>query len=195
VTPHQKLRRISRVALADAIREPDLLTMSWRSCLLQNLAPILAGLGVILCTAAGAFGARADTIPVGPNAMHVSVDVPEAITTAARGDKAVLLRLEKIALPDGVSPVISIFAGLPNGATSASTEDPAFLGTISNVLRGETGARRIMPGGVVDATRAVRRLPAGAHRLDVTLVPAGPAAARAAARPLTIARASLVLGP
>lgn len=156
---------------------------------------ILAGLAVGLCMAAGAMAARADTIPVGPNAIRVSVDVPEAIATAARTDKAVLLRLENIALPNGVAPVISIFAGLPSGVSSASTDDSGFLGTISNVLRGETGDRRVMPGGVVDATRAVRRLPAGAHRLDITLVPAERAAGRAAERPLSVARASLVLRP
>jgi len=139
--------------------------------------------------------AKAGTVPVGPNAKRVSVDVPQAIAAAARNDKPVLLRLENIALPPGVSPVISVFASLPSGVTSASTEDPDFLGTISNVLRGEIGDRRVMPGGVIDATRAVRRLPAGAQRLNITLVPAERGAGGAAERPLTVARVSLVLRP
>ena len=115
------------------------------------------------------------------------------MTAAARDNrKAVLLRLENIALPQGVSPVISVFAGLPLGTRSASTDDTRFLGTISNVLRGETGERRVMPGGVVDATRALRALPSGTRTLEITLVPAQ---TQGSANAISVARASLMLRP
>ena len=160
---------------------------------LRRLATTMAGILMALSLVAGSAAAQANTIPVGPGAKRLSVEIPDAMAAAARDNRnAVLLRLENIALPEGVSPVISVFAGLSTGTSSALTDDPRFLGTISNVLRGETGHRRVMPGGVVDVTRALRSLPAGIRALDITLVPVQ---TEASANPVSVARASFMLRP
>jgi hypothetical protein len=136
----------------------------------------------------GAFRSE-NLIEIGPAATQIIVEVTPSVVEAARTQgKRVLLVLEHVTLPDSVPPVLNVFAGLPADTRVASTDDPRFLGTISNVLsdRGNSGPR-VMQGGVVDATEAVRRLPSPASELHIDVVPA------AGSAPITVAKAMLVV--
>jgi hypothetical protein len=84
------------------------------------------------------------------------------------------LNIRGLRVPGGVSPIVNVFADLPPGTTSVSTDDPHYVGYLANVPSKPTqpNAVAVLSGGTLDATKALSRLGFYDRTIAITLAPA-----------------------